>query len=229
MKTLFNTFKLKWADYLFEIIVVSVGILTAFTLNNWNEKRKQNNQLDQYRKNLRIELAVDIETLESYQSNLARFKKSIVNYLDYYNSNKPSIDTLVRKMDSIDYGLNSFKTSVYTIEELLFSGNFSAFPEKEKFAIMKLKNTHENYEYYERESIRDVLALDYEKDLDMLFIMGYTTKEHLEVKNWKYNINSSQFRLNNNHIASILGLLDWQHSVYKIIKKDTETLLSLLE
>ena len=229
MKKLFNTFKQKWAEYLLEIVVISVGILIAFALNNWNERRKQNNQLNQYRKNLRIELGVDIETLESYENNLARYKKSIVNYLDYFNADEQDIDTLVSKMDSIDYGLNTFNTAAYTIEELIFSGNLSAFPEKEKSAILKLKNTHEHSAYYEREQIRDVLAMDYEKDLDMLFVMGYTTKEHVEVKQWKYNINSSQFRLNNNHIASVLGLLEWQGSLYREIKKDTEALLDLLE
>lgn len=228
MKKLLSTLKQKWSDYLIEIVVISVGILIAFTLSNWGERRKQNNQLHQYRKNLRIELAVDIETLEINQNNLARYKKSIVNYLDYYNSNNLDIDTLISKMDSIDYGLNRFNTAVYTIEDLIFSGNLSAFPGKEKSAVLKLKNTHENSEYYEREQIRDVLAMDYEKELDMLFVMGYATKEHSEVRNWKYNINSPLFRLNNNHIASVLGLLEWQDSIYKEIKKDTEALLDAL-
>lgn len=132
-------------------------------------------------------------------------------------------------MDSINYGLNTFNSAVYTIEELIFSGSLSAFPEKEKSAILKLRNTHENSEYYEQEQIRPVLALNYGKDLDMLYDKGYTTEEHSEVRGWKYNVNSTQFRLKNNHIGAVLGLLDWQGSLYKKIKEDTQGLLDLLE
>jgi len=231
MKKLLDTLKRKWTEYFLETIVIVIGILVAFTLNNWNENRKQNNQLNQYRKNLRIELEVDIEKLNRYDSNVARFKKSIVDYLDFYNSNEPNIDTLVSKMDSINYSLNSFKSSAYTIQELISTGNLSTFPEREKKEILKLNNTHENNLYYERESIGNAIFQSEElsKHVDLLFNYGYTTKEHIEVKNWKYDINSSQFRLMNNHIAGVLSLLNFQSVVYKRIKKDTETLLEVLE
>ena len=228
MKKLFKTVKRKWTEYLIEIIVISVGILLAFTLNSWNENRKLANRLDQYRSHLKVELTADIEALERSEDNLERYRNSITNYLDYYNSVDRNIDTLVRKLDNIDYGLNTFTTAVYTIEELIFSGNLSTFPEDEKSALLKLRNTHENAKYYERENIRDVLAMDYEKEMDMLFMKGYATNEHIEVKNWRYNVNSSQFRLNNNHIASVLGFLNWQEGMYKDIKNDTQALLDLM-
>ena len=71
MKKILETLRLKWAEYLLEIIVIIIGILGAFALNNWNDFRKLEKEENQLFSKILSDLRSDsieiAERLTDYQ------------------------------------------------------------------------------------------------------------------------------------------------------------------
>ncbi|MBN3520974.1 hypothetical protein JYB62_13275 [Algoriphagus lutimaris] len=67
MKKILTTLKEKWPEYILEILVITIGILGAFALNNWNEQKKEN-----VRKSLLLNALV-----QEFESNLSQLNEVI--------------------------------------------------------------------------------------------------------------------------------------------------------
>jgi hypothetical protein len=111
MKPILTTLSQKWPEYLLEVIVITVGILGAFSLNTWNEDRKTQN----LRKKLFVELHAGIRVdttdfnraIERQKSALASaelLKKVIETNAEYHSDLDTALAKiqLVRSMES-DY------------------------------------------------------------------------------------------------------------------------------
>ncbi|MEN2281321.1 DUF6090 family protein [Algoriphagus sp. SE2] len=79
-----NTVKyLKYA--LGEILLVVIGILIALSINNWNELRKTHNQDNEFLRNLKVELTVDISSLSSRKTQYQAINYNIANTIKLFD------------------------------------------------------------------------------------------------------------------------------------------------
>ena len=69
MRKILDTIKRKWAEYLLEILVITIGILVAFMLNNWNDLRKESSQELKLLKSLKVDLDENTQRLKQLISS----------------------------------------------------------------------------------------------------------------------------------------------------------------
>jgi len=94
MKKIIDHLKENWIRHGFETLVVTFGILGAFTLNNWNENVKSK----EFEQNLALELynsiQNDLPSLERAILEAAKNKQSAQIILDYFDEDMEYHDSL---------------------------------------------------------------------------------------------------------------------------------------
>ncbi len=95
MKKILETLKQKWAEYLLETIVIIVGILVAFTLNNWNADRVAIENEQELLANIIEDLSTDYQmTMELLQ----KVKRRQEIHLQLYNES--IMENITEKSDA---------------------------------------------------------------------------------------------------------------------------------
>ena len=102
MEKIFNVLKEKWAEYLIEIIVITIGIFGAFMLDNWNTSRQERALELQYLNRFQEELLLQkslIDSTELFYSEKIEIAKSILSDYQQYQD--------LTKIDSLNFKLGS--------------------------------------------------------------------------------------------------------------------------
>ena len=123
MNRILSNLKENWITYGFETLVVIVGILIAFGLNNWNQTRL-NRQLERdYLERLKIDLIYD---KSYYQRRSSESQKRVENYklaIDKLYNIQETVQDAGEIMLLADWDTEHLSVQDFTFKELNSSGN----------------------------------------------------------------------------------------------------------
>ena len=148
--------RVEWYRYVFDTIVVIVGILIAFAFNSWNEKRKEHNLIESFASSLVTDLQEDIKEvriiISQMEESIIRID-SLSNYTRHKQINDISnLDLLPFLMG--DYMYRPYSWNRATIEDLKTSG------------VLRYKNAdHLSKEIVSYDALTSHMEKDYYFDL----------------------------------------------------------------
>jgi hypothetical protein len=93
VEKLIKHIKENWTKYGLETLVVIIGILVAFTLNNWNESRKAKNVGQSHLLELKAELLYDLERWEEHLIQFNQVDEAGLYVYDFLSGSSTRIDT----------------------------------------------------------------------------------------------------------------------------------------
>jgi hypothetical protein len=174
MKKILKHFKKNWYRYGLETLVVIIGILVAFTLNNWNEQRKDRELEKEILVDLKLNLESNITLLEGRIKYFSSGQKSCKIILDVIDSRLPNHDSLGYHFSKATRGYGGADVISYVGYEALRNNGFSLITNKLlKDEIMQLfENT-----YRELISFDETFKLHNSYYIEVLGKLFYQDKE----------------------------------------------------
>ncbi|MCZ6703146.1 MAG: hypothetical protein O6940_08905 [Ignavibacteria bacterium] len=166
MKNFINHLKSEWYKYILEIIVITIGILGAFTLNNWNENMKSAINQNESLNKLKLDLEYNIKRLNDLDSTYNSWNEQIKYMVEEVLSGKAEKLYSIEEYTIGRGSMNHITIKKTTFNEMLNTGIFykisnsnltqsiSDFYETANFEINKLDRDNQNFADYAMSPIK---------------------------------------------------------------------------
>ena len=162
MKKILETLKHKWAEYVLEILVIIIGILGAFSLDNWNENRKLDIERVQNIQSLHDDLMQDTLLINERIIYLKKSLKTVSSLMERAFGVKSNLDTV------IFIAQTQYQPGIETIKNFNRS-TFNSLQSSGKLELInpKLKKLILGY-YFEQERTSDLLKVTLDSYMQQL-------------------------------------------------------------
>ena len=174
MKRIFTTISQKWPEYLLEILVITIGILGAYSLNNWNDQRTQRALEKELLLQLKEELVADKELFTEMGQDHADVSQHIRDVLTALKNDLPLTDTLLSDFQrmTMPFGFLYSKT---TYENLSNIGFHTIENRELRTSIQQLYNKH----YNRLDGAARILSQEF------LLTINVQQQQHLIIGDWE--------------------------------------------
>jgi hypothetical protein len=228
-----------WYKYALEILVITVGILGAFALNNWNENKKNREAEMSYYCKLLDDFELDKQNIER------RFKESEYKII----TSKTLLIELDKKTRDKEYLVNShiqalrtnaFVPSKTAITDLTSSGSLNILKNEEiKRSLIRyyaeLDNSLIQLEINRSHSLGrgfrydDDIKFGYQEADYLKESLGQEILDILPVDNWHLNDKDPYYRQFQNDLVNFVGMSEREKQHYTTILTAMEPIYSLLQ
>lgn len=161
MKKILETLKQKWSEYLFETIVITIGVMVAFGLNSWNQGRINSETANDYLVNLAKDLEADTIRYESFYLQRFKGKLEALYLVKQYNNEEYQVQDTLSFLNKISYGaiigsgINLSNNSVFS--ELTNTGNIRLIDDRLRKKIIDYYSTGQRYSARSKQNLSGYL------------------------------------------------------------------------
>ena len=135
MKRILSLLKEKWPEYILEILVITIGILGAFALNNWNEDRNSKSREVLYLQAINTEFKNNRTQFQQITGWHRISREALRGILKEYEKSQPNADSL-RLYASKAWATFTFDPSQSSIQSILSASSLDIIQNQELRSLL---------------------------------------------------------------------------------------------